>query len=59
MREYETLKINFEKRIGIISFNRPQVLNAINNKMIDEVTEVITKFNQDPKIACIIIKGEQ
>ena len=58
MREYETLKINFEKRIGIISFNRPQVLNAINNKMIDEVTEVITKFNQDPKIACIIIKGE-
>ena len=58
MQHYETIKVKYQKRIGIISLNRPKVLNAINNKMIDEVTDVIAKLNSEPNVACIIINGE-
>ena len=58
MSKYETIKTSVENRIGIISLNRPKVLNAINEKMIEEVTYSLKKFNKNEKIACIIIHGQ-
>ena len=57
MENYDTIEISNENRIGVISLNRPQVLNAINEQMVNEVTRAMHLLNNDESIACIILKG--
>ena len=57
MENYNTIEVSNENRIGVISLNRPQVLNAINGQMVQEVTEAMHFLNNDESIACIILKG--
>ena len=57
MENYDTIEISNENRIGVISLNRPQVLNAINEQMVNEVTRAMHHLNNDESIACIILKG--
>lgn len=51
--------IIFEKDDGIawVTLNRPQVLNAINLKMRDELWEAIHAVPDDPEVAVVIFKG--
>ena len=37
MENYDTIEISNENRIGVISLNRAKVLNAINERMVNEV----------------------
>ena len=45
MENYDTIEISNENKIGVISLNRPQVLNAINEKMVSEVTRAMCYLN--------------
>jgi len=51
--------IIYEKRGGIawITLNRPQLLNAINIRMRDELWEVLHALRDDPDVAVVIFKG--
>ncbi len=57
MGSFET--IIYEKNDGIayITLNRPQVLNAYNIKMRDELYEVLGAIKADTEIGVVIIKG--
>lgn len=44
---------------GIIRLNRPEVLNAINTQMIAEVGRAVADFDEDPKIGCLVITGNE
>ncbi len=57
MTSFET--IIFEKRDGVayITLNRPQVLNAYNIRMRDELYEVLNAVKADPEIKVGFIKG--
>jgi enoyl-CoA hydratase len=48
-----------EKRgaIGIITLNRPQVLNAWNTAMRDELTATLTAMEEDTDVRAIILTG--
>lgn len=52
-------KTLYEKhgRIGLIKFNRPEVLNAIDDDVLAELAEIFTKMDTDPDIRCVIITG--
>ncbi|MCV7031493.1 enoyl-CoA hydratase [Mycobacterium sherrisii] len=54
---YETILVERHARVGIITLNRPQALNALNSQVMDEVTSAATKFDRDPGIGAIIITG--
>ena len=43
--------------IGIITLNRPQVLNALNQALMLEVAEAMEGFDRDSAIRCIILTG--
>ncbi len=45
------------EEIGILTLNRPQALNSINEQMLAELSSKIKEFNQQPKIKVIILKG--
>jgi len=53
----ETIRTRVDGRIGIITFDRPDVLNAMNRKLKQEVTEVMTRWSADPAILVIVLHG--
>ncbi|NXE76571.1 HIBCH protein, partial [Cochlearius cochlearius] len=54
-----TAEVLLEKRggAGIITLNRPKVLNALNFSMIQQIYPQIKTWEQDPETFLIIIKG--
>jgi enoyl-CoA hydratase len=54
---YETILIERDARVGMITLNRPQALNALNSQVMNEVTSAAAAFDDDPGIGAIIITG--
>src|SRR5260370_8886465 len=51
--------ILYEKKDGIayITFNRPKVLNALNNKTIEELRQALVDARDDASIRVLILTG--
>lgn len=54
---YQYLNISTEDTIGIIALNRPQVLNALNLQLIDELVAELERMDRDHDIRVIILTG--
>jgi enoyl-CoA hydratase/carnithine racemase len=54
---YETILVERDERVGTITLNRPQALNALNSQVMNEVTSAATELDDDPEIGAIIITG--
>ncbi len=54
---YETILVERDQRVGIITLNRPAALNALNTTLMHEVTNAATTLDDDPGIGAIIITG--
>ncbi len=48
-----------EGRVGLITLNRPQALNALNAAMIGEIVSALTAFDADEGIGAIVITGSE
>lgn len=46
-----------EKGIGIITLNRPEVRNAINQTMREELLDVLSVWDADPQVRAVILTG--
>ena len=55
--EYKHLLLAKEDGIGIITVNRPQVLNALNTEVFIELDEMFTEIEHDSEIRVVIITG--
>lgn len=56
----ELKNLLYEKRgyIGIVKFNRPKQLNAINSDTAEEIIELFAEMDKDNDIRCVILTGE-
>jgi enoyl-CoA hydratase len=54
---YNNLLLSKEDGIGIITINRPQVLNALNIELYSELNKMFTEIEHDPEIRVVIITG--
>jgi enoyl-CoA hydratase len=54
---YETILVSRSERVGTITLNRPEALNALNSQVMVEVTSAAAEFDADPGIGAIIITG--
>jgi 2-(1,2-epoxy-1,2-dihydrophenyl)acetyl-CoA isomerase len=43
--------------IGIITFNRPASLNALSPQMTEGLIEATARFERDPAVRCVVIRG--
>jgi enoyl-CoA hydratase len=59
MTTYETILVEQKARVGIITLNRPKVLNALNQKLTEELLEAAETFDRDPAVGCILIAGSE
>jgi enoyl-CoA hydratase len=46
-------------RVGIIRFNRPQQLNALNAVLVEELIAAVAAFEADSNVGCILITGSE
>ena len=55
--DYETILCNIDQGVLTITLNRPDVLNAFNRKMTDELQDAFKKVERDPAVRCIVLTG--
>jgi enoyl-CoA hydratase len=54
---FETIIYKKEGGRGIILFNRPDKLNALNRKVFEELTVVFQEIEKDPEVMVVILTG--
>jgi enoyl-CoA hydratase len=54
---YDCILTETKGSVGIITFNRPKALNALNAQLIDEMNAALDTFDADASIRCIILTG--
>ena len=57
--KYRFILVNKRNGICSIQLNRPDVLNAMNIEMAEEVSKVLVEVEQDRKIIAIILSGNE
>ena len=55
---YSTILLESADHIATIILNRPEIRNAFNEKMIDELKDCFDHIGQDENIRVVIIKGK-
>jgi enoyl-CoA hydratase len=56
---YETILLEHHSRVGLITLNRPQALNALNAQLVSEVNHALDGLEADANIGCIVITGSK
>jgi len=54
---YETLLIEIDGSVAIITLNRPDALNALNDKLVTELTDALNGFEKNTDIGCVVLTG--
>ena len=57
MTEYATILTSTRGRVGWITLNRPEALNALNSQVCADVVTAATEFDRDPGIGAIVVTG--
>lgn len=56
---FSTLLVETRGKVGLITLNRPQALNALNSELMREMNEALDGFGRDSNIGCIVITGSE
>jgi methylglutaconyl-CoA hydratase len=55
--EYKTILVEFHGKVVRVFLNRPEVHNAFNNELIDDLFDAFTKLNKEEDIRAIVLTG--
>src|SRR5919107_1995331 len=58
MREFETIRVDVEDGVGLLTFDRPDAGNAFNIAMTADVDEARWAMERDPDVRVIVVTGE-
>ncbi|VAW32372.1 Enoyl-CoA hydratase =_ degradation of branched-chain amino acids and alpha-keto acids [hydrothermal vent metagenome] len=54
-----SIKIEREDRVVIVRLNRPEKLNALNSKMMQEMVTQLEALDRDPTVGCFVVTGNE
>jgi len=55
--QFKFVKVERQGRVGIVTLNRPDSLNALSDALISDLARAITMFNKDDGVGCIVMTG--
>ena len=58
MTSEDIVKIERDSSIAILTFNRPTVLNAFNNEVMEKTIQKVDALNDDDTVHAILVRGE-
>jgi enoyl-CoA hydratase len=56
---YELILTQTRGRVGLITLNRPQAMNALNNQLMRELMDALETFDKDDAIGAMVITGNE
>jgi len=56
-KTYETLRCQIAEQVATVTLNRPQVLNALNTQVFDELEAVFTALSSDAEVRVVLLTG--
>jgi enoyl-CoA hydratase len=56
---YETLIVEIEDYVAVIRLNRPDALNALNTRMMQELAQAMIAADKNPGVRCMILTGSE
>ncbi|MBN9176592.1 MAG: enoyl-CoA hydratase/isomerase family protein [Microbacterium sp.] len=59
MTDYETILVETRGRVGWITLNRPEALNALNTQVMRDVVAAAEAFDADTAIGAIVVTGSE
>jgi enoyl-CoA hydratase len=59
MTTYENILLERRGRVGLITLNRPQALNALNEALMRDVVAAATELDRDSEVGAIVITGSE
>jgi len=54
---FEDILLTVDAPIGVITFNRPSVLNALRTRLLTEVSTALTRLENDANVRAVIVTG--
>ena len=58
MNGSRTVRVETAGKIGRVTFCRPEVHNAFNDQVIDEMTFAFKRLKTDPDVRVVILSGD-
>ncbi|MBI2319349.1 MAG: enoyl-CoA hydratase/isomerase family protein [Betaproteobacteria bacterium] len=55
---FETIELDREDRVAVIKLNRPEVLNAISQRMVGELSQVLSDLNKDNGVRVVVLTAK-
>lgn len=56
---YELILTEMRDRVGLITLNRPQAMNALNNRLMRELMYALEAFDKTDEVGAIVITGNE
>lgn len=56
---FETILIDKQDGVGLITLNRPEALNALNGQLVQELGTALLNLDQDEEVGAIVVTGSE
>jgi len=54
---FETIIVEVEAHVAVITLNRPDAMNALNNQLLGELVTALEEAQANDKVRCIVLTG--
>ena len=54
---FDNLLVDRDRRVALVTINRPKVLNALNTHTLDELRRALGDLKQDAEVRVVIVTG--
>jgi enoyl-CoA hydratase len=56
---FEIIRTETRGKVGLVFFNRPKALNALNGPLMQEMVEALEIYDKDPAIGAAVLTGDE
>lgn len=56
---FETIRTEVRGGVGLVFLNRPEVLNALNSTLMEELATALEGFDGDSDIGAMVVTGSE
>ena len=56
---FETIIVEVEDHVALITLNRPDAMNALNQQLLAELAQALGEAQGNDKVRCIILTGSE
>jgi enoyl-CoA hydratase len=56
-QEYGNILVERRGRVGLVTLNRPEALNALNKATLDELVAAVSAMDTDPEVGAVVLTG--